>query len=149
MKNENAANGVISFREYRVFKMDYNCEPGFNPKVREEGKLRFSFAYGSADLPNGIVQVNFLVDIISAEEDSDPEHAPFRVSVEMGGKFSMADGSEWNHRYDANAIAILYPYARALVSSVSAQTGIDPIILPTINVAATLAHAKDVKADEE
>ena len=37
-------------------------------------------------------------------------------------------------RYQGNAIAILYPYARAIVSTYTANTNVTPLILPTINV---------------
>ena len=46
-------------------------------------------------------------------------------------------------RYEANAIAIMYPYLRAIVSTYTASANIAPVILPAINVNAMLKRNKE------
>jgi len=58
--------------------------------------------------------------------------------VEIAGKFIMADGSDWDEKWLPNAIAILYPYVRAIVGSVTSQSGRETITLPTINTQSLL-----------
>jgi preprotein translocase subunit SecB len=41
-----------------------------------------------------------------------------------------------------NAPAILYPYIRSYISALTGLSGIKPVILPTINIAAALSHIK-------
>ncbi len=57
---------------------------------------------------------------------------PFEMNVEITGLF-VVKGDEPN-KFVKNAIAILYPYVRAIVSTYTANANISPLILPAINV---------------
>ena len=54
------------------------------------------------------------------------------MKVNLTGYF-MADSCN-PETLKANAIAILYPYVRAIVSTYTANANITPLILPPINV---------------
>lgn len=57
---------------------------------------------------------------------------PFEMKVRITGKFIIKE--ELAQRFVKNAIAILYPYVRALISTYTASANINPLILPAINV---------------
>lgn len=59
---------------------------------------------------------------------------PFEMSVTVNGFYSMKEPDEDILKYEKNAIAILYPYVRALVSSFTANANVNPLVLPAINV---------------
>lgn len=61
---------------------------------------------------------------------------PFRMTVEVEGYFeSNFDQQEDKiSQYGKNAVAILFPYVRALVSSFTSNANVTPLILPTVNV---------------
>ena len=42
---------------------------------------------------------------------------------------------EWEAKWETNAIAIMFPYLRSMVSMITSSSGREPIILPTMNVA--------------
>lgn len=65
------------------------------------------------------------------------EAPPFTMKVVMEGFFEMI-GVDKIEKYKANAIAIMYPYLRALVSTYTANSNVLPLILPAINVNAML-----------
>lgn len=65
---------------------------------------------------------------------------PFDMYVLVRGYFSGR--GEDILQYQANAIAILYPYVRALVSTYTANSNVTPLILPTINVNKMLKEKK-------
>lgn len=134
--------GIISFDGYKVFNLIFLRKPSFNPGSTDGGEYRFQFMYGSTDAPDGEAQVNLIVKAFYGSKDQTFETSDFSVSVEIGGKFKNAEEGPWDHVWDANAIAILYPYVRALISSVTAQSGEDTIVLPTINAAALLLNNK-------
>lgn len=69
------------------------------------------------------------------------ENAPFSMNVEISGFFELV-GEDDITRYEANAIAIMYPYLRAIVSTYTASANVSPIILPAINVNAMLENKK-------
>ncbi len=136
MEQQVAQKGVISFDGYRLFRLDYKCEPYYKQNAVSDGKYAYDLAYGTVDLSDNATQINLLVTAYFGSEGVKAEDAPLSIMVEIGGKFAATNGSEWNHDWDANAIAILYPYVRGIISSVSAQAGIETVILPTINASA-------------
>lgn len=57
---------------------------------------------------------------------------PFYISVILTGLFETSD--ENIESYRPNAISILYPYLRSLVSTYTANANVSTLILPPINV---------------
>ena len=70
------------------------------------------------------------------------ENAPFHIEVTATGYFELI-GDDDISKYEANAIAIMYPYLRAIVSTYTASANINPLILPAINVNAMLKNKKE------
>lgn len=82
--------------------------------------------------------------ILTLDLFKDISDAPFYMNIEIIGKFSL-EGEENIIDYKANAIAIMYPYLRAIVSTYTSGANVMPVILPAINVNAMLEHKKDKK----
>lgn len=53
----------------------------------------------------------------------------------------MSEGQIEN--FKPNAVAILFPYVRALISSYTANANVTPLVLPPINVNQLLRNKKD------
>lgn len=70
------------------------------------------------------------------------ETAPFNMEVEVSGFFEL-EGEDDITKYEANAIAIMYPYLRAIVSTYTSAANVAPVILPAINVNAMLRNKKE------
>ncbi len=87
--------------------------------------------------------LKFNINIFEGLED-----APFSMNVEISGFFELA-GEDDITRYEANAIAIMYPYLRAIVSTYTASANVSPVILPAINVNAMLKRKKEEENKEE
>ena len=124
----NSLTGEITFRGYRIVNLQYDfpaqCESNTNT-------FSFKIAHGFQTRPDNSVQVNLAVQVFEA--DSDYDISPWKILAEIAGNFAMTDGSEWDEKWNANAIAILLPYVRSFISSVTALTGRPTIILPTMN----------------
>lgn len=59
------------------------------------------------------------------------------VKIESVSQFLFSDIIEYEDIPDyfyPNSIAIVFPYVRAFISSISVQAGIPPIVLPTYNL---------------
>ena len=67
----------------------------------------------------------------------DVNDAPFYMDATITGFFELL-GEDNIQGYEANAIAIMYPYLRAIVSTYTASANVNPLILPAINVNAML-----------
>ena len=74
--------------------------------------------------------VTLSVHICNDREEGD---YPFKMSVVVKGYFEIEQNDD-NINFEPNAIAILYPYVRAIVSNYTANANIMPVILPAINV---------------
>ena len=125
------ANGAIQFRGYKVIHMGYDCPA--NISEESIGSLQFRIGYGVEPRPDGSMQVNVGVRAFGGKSVSNFDEADLKATVELAGNFMMMDGAEWDEKWNANAIAILIPYARAILSAITVQAGRPPIILPTVN----------------
>lgn len=78
--------------------------------------------------------------VTSIFKESEKNNYPFEMLIDISGYFYTKDDNP--QRFQANAIAILYPYVRAIVSTYTASANIPPLILPAINVNAMLESNK-------
>lgn len=78
------------------------------------------------------MSINLIVEIFKSTKNP-----PFTMKVDMLGDFELV-GEDDIEKYKANAIAIMYPYARAIVSTYTSSSNVLPVILPAINVNAML-----------
>lgn len=125
-------NSIMRFENYIVKKaiFEYNIEYEGN----EEGiDINFDIDVDfDVDSEKGELFV-FLKTIIFDEPIKN--NYPFRMEIELLGAFTMTSGLEKDvNDFKANAVAILFPYVRSIVSSYTANANVEPLILPTINV---------------
>lgn len=128
----NSAIAELRFKDYRFTKIDYNCSPGFDFSEVEGGDYRFAFANSigvNEDKHN--VHISLGVRVFYSNED-DYEKAQYRLEVMMSGVFETVQ--EWDDRWRNNAIAIMFPYLRAMVTTLTAQSGRPAVIIPTMNI---------------
>lgn len=71
--------------------------------------------------------IRLMVDIVSADSS-------LKLNVVMIGKF-QCDNEEL---IEKNAIAIMFPYLRSYVSTLTTQPGLNPIVLQPVNVLSLL-----------
>ncbi len=77
---------------------------------------------------------NSQLEIVVDMKDKDDK---FSLRLKIVGLFEADESVEQiqlNKFIAMNAPAILFPYVRAFISSLTAQAGIQPIIIPTINL---------------
>lgn len=129
MSNENVA--VIQFIGYRVTNILYNCDPSFEIP-QGEVSYKFNFSKSLAILSDTEVRENVCANIFYCTTDN-IEEAPFRITVEIAGRFRC--DNEWKPELEPNVLAIMFPYLRSIISTITCNSGREPIILPTINIA--------------
>lgn len=69
------------------------------------------------------------------------------IQLEMRGIFEFDNNLSLQEKgtfFTASAPAIMFPYLRAHISTLTAISGIDPLILPTINFVEGLRRAKEI-----
>ena len=134
-------NSIFKFEQYIVKSIDFN----YNLDSDEEDyEVDFSVN------PNVItVGTEHLIVELEIKVFDKPDKAyPFRLNVEIVGFFECENCEENDidiEEFKPNAVAILYPYARALVTSITANANTNPMILPTINTNKLLNKENDKK----
>lgn len=134
-KNSNRISGKISFDDYKVKELEYR----FNPKFNLDEPIMISFELGHGyEVHNGGMNVQMGVKIFDKAE----EHGyPFELKIELEGLFSF-EGDVDGERFLPNALAILYPYLRSIVTGYTSLANLQPLILPTINMQQYLEESK-------
>ena len=131
---------VLKFNKYLIENINYKNNDKFEDK--EEGvevALDFDAKVDISEDKTGMV-VMLSSDIFP---DAENNNYPFEMNVAIKGYFNMENVFNENvDRYEANAIAILFPYLRALVSTISVNANVAPIIIPPMNINAYLEEKR-------
>lgn len=76
---------------------------------------------------------DFIASNIVNDKKNIVVHVVCKALFHFNNAYSFSDIPEY---FYANSIAIIFPYVRAFVSTVTLQANIAPIILPTLNLSA-------------
>ncbi|MFR8505962.1 MAG: hypothetical protein ACLVCA_02770 [Peptoniphilus sp.] len=120
-------NGSINFEGYKVLKASFDLNTEFESDEPIDITISLGHDY---QVENKNMLVQFSVKVF---EDAKNKNLPFEVLVTIEGIFSFEDGVE-AEKFLPNALAILYPYMRAIVSSYTALANVTSLTLPTINI---------------
>lgn len=132
----------LRFEGYVVEKVEFRRNQNLDESVKE-WDLTFDIKNKTkVNKEKNKMKINLNVEVFK-----DTEKAPFKMEAEIVGIFSV-DGNEDILSYEANAIAIMYPYLRAIVSTYTASANVSPVILPAINVNAMLKRKKEENKEE-
>jgi preprotein translocase subunit SecB len=84
---------------------------------------------------------------VTVFENAKENNFPFQFDLTLTGFFQVENLQNQVERnmIETNAIAILFPYIRALISSYTANANIKPLILPPVNI---VKYMKDKSKDE-
>lgn len=130
----------LRFIDYIVdevnFKNKYNDNENFELDFDIDSNVDFK------DKNNFILKLELY--IFKKEED-----VPFTMNVKVIGIFEVDDVEEKlrEELAEKNAVAILFPYVRALVSNYTAIANVSPLILPPINVVQYIEEKKKKSND--
>ena len=119
--------GAIKFLDYRVSKVEFYL----NKTEKQSNELNVEASSDKEvdkELKNMLVELNV--------EIGDKDESPFFMSICLEGLFELSqDYLDYDiNLFYSNALSILYPYVRAIVSTYTAGANIKPVILPTINI---------------
>lgn len=128
MKNNEQV--FLKFKYYCIDEIQYNRNVEFEKTEdnTEENKVKIDLMTGLSDEDEGHVQLS--IQIISYEEKR-------VLKLVFSGYFKVETNGYKNINKEEllriNGTAILYPYVRAIITSISSQDSLPPFILPTIN----------------
>lgn len=141
---------VLTFLEQRVEKVDFWLNEDYVERD-EDINVSMSFSKSIKRLaePDRAL-LNLELRIFDGTRE---KNYPFYLHVSVSGLFglsSMINSGEFDKLIKVNAVAILFPYVRSLVTNITASAGIRPLLLPLINVVAIFEEQeKTVKSQDQ
>lgn len=137
-------DGLISFDQYSVthIKFDTNDKYG-----GEEVQLIPLFRRRVEEIEETNSYIVSLEFKLAAENEA--SELPFFLDVGIQGVFSSEETDQElvGQLINENGAAILFPYLRALISTVTVNANISPLTLPTINIIELFKNEKADKAE--
>ena len=123
---EEITKSVIMFENYEVNYVKFVLNKEYQGEdVDVETKIQTNMR--SDDLGN--MEVELKVEVFP---EAVKKNYPFEMKLSITGYFKSNIKKDIE-KYQKNAVAILYPYARAIVSTYTASANVTPLILPTVN----------------
>lgn len=135
---------ALEFEGYEVNELVYQKNIEYEHNSDKKQIMLFpKLVRNIKKMPNNKFEVHLGV-VVSADKDGND--IPFNLSVEISGFFNLL-GEETDETFiNQNALAILFPYLRSLVTTVTVNAGIPPIILPAVNIIQML---EEIPNDQE
>ncbi|MEA1975716.1 MAG: protein-export chaperone SecB [Bacillota bacterium] len=145
MKIEGASiKSDLKFRQYIVDYVRFETNYNYNYDSEDDKiGINFNIDREVQEIGDDLYAVSLIVDIF---DDPKEENYPFTMNLKLTGIFELeSDIENSNDLLEKNAIAILFPYVRALVSNYTANANVEPLILPPINVIKMVENNKKHK----
>ena len=130
-----AKNTVLEMTSYKILSFKYEKNKKFNNEQREL-QIPFDFKTRFDKIDEDNILAEFLVDIV------DEENFPFSLSLDIQGLFKASKWEEHKEQIELTISSILFPYIRALITTLTSTAGEHPITLPIINVATLMRNQK-------
>jgi preprotein translocase subunit SecB len=135
----------LTLKQFIVKKMSFaiNESFSFGQNATINISPEFTRRMRKVDENSAIINLGFFIN-------NDNNDMPFSMEIDIEGLFDL-EGWEKPDQLKimvSNTIAILFPYLRTLVSTITASANISPYILPVMNIN-SLFDGKQVLNDDE
>ena len=135
MQNENT---VLKMTSYSITSFKYEKNKNFKPKENNiQIPIDFQTGFKKVDEDNLVAE--FTVNI------ADEEKFPFFLNLVLQSGFKSSKWETNANQVEVTIASILFPYVRALITSLTATAGEQPIMLPVMNVAEMIKNQQKTK----
>lgn len=126
-------NSTLQFLHYDVNKIQFINNPDYEAQ-EVEVDLEFDSAIERSE--------EYIAQKVSIEvfPNGLENGMPFQLQIDLTGHFRLVDGAEKmeTKNIETNTLAILFPYVRSLVTTITANANVPPLVLPPLNIVRTL-----------
>ena len=126
------STSVLEFENYIVKSVEFRVNEEFEG---DSVDLDFKIKAGYKFLNESMNEFSTLLEVVIFENQLSNNY-PFTMKLEVEGFFKVNSDDEdiIYDRATKNSISILFPYVRSLVSTYTANSNINTLVLPPINV---------------
>lgn len=130
---------ILKFTDYSVDKLIFEKNKSYKETDDEDVGI-------NPEISNNIEKADENKYYVSLGIKIEEEFLPFKIDVSITGLFFFKDDNPDEDLINKNAFAILFPYLRSLVTTLTANANVQPMILPPINV---VSYLDEIKEKEE
>ena len=129
----------FQFVGYKVTDVDFKINKQYDIDKVESNDNNFSLAF-SIEV-NSILEEQRGIVTITADISKDYKkmNRPFFLKIIIAGFFSVIDGKfddkQLQDFLKYNGTTALFPFLRSVVSDITKSAGVDPVMLPLVNIA--------------
>lgn len=137
----NKVKSSLKFIDYYVDSVEFynNTEFDDQEKVKLDFHLEKEIKYVEDEKKTIMVTLNLKIF-----ENPLENNYPFNMNLSLTGIFEIdfTDIDKMREFAETNAVAILFPYLRSMVSTYTANANVSPLILPPINVVSLMEQGE-------
>lgn len=130
MKNES----LLKFNRYEVIEFDFKTNENYIKQDKNPVDIKFAFS----DEKSGENNFKIKITVYLNNEKFKDDGKQFYLKATLVGHFTFIGYDPNNDTHLAiikqNTAAILFPYIRSLISHITLEAQIDPVLLPTLNL---------------
>ena len=130
------SKAALQLLRYDVNKIEFNLNNNFVFDNINKIELNQNVDRTIEKIDENTFKTSLNFEIFSLEE----KPTPFTLLIKLSGIFQLKawENEENNTLATVNTAAILFPFIRSLVATITANTSVPPYILPVFNVSAWL-----------
>lgn len=114
----------VTLKGYKVSEIKFVSKLESGTRVELGNRYSYNVSYAANNTCRGTFN-------ITVEDKANPEK--FGITLVLEGVFEFSEGME-KEKVHVLSFKELFPYARAIVTTVTANSGIAPLILPPIDI---------------
>ena len=141
----NIVKSTLQFKGYRVIQARYSVN-GFQSEGGDVAELKQSYTQDVRALGDNTYSLTLGVEIGTLGAEGP---LPFYATVELEGRFVLSNIENADELMKRNATSILFPYLRSTLSALTTIANINPVFLPTINLAQMFEDEEKREMEEE
>lgn len=124
---------VLRFNNYIVNKIEFYTNDDFeDDSVSIKFDVNRNIEYIEGEDSNALL-VTLDVKLF---DDAKKNNYPFSMNLSLTGFFEIDDvtAEQRTSLAEVNAVAILFPYVRSIITTFTANANVNPLVLPPINI---------------
>ena len=136
---------ILTLKNYIVKTMSFSINEEFQFGQDKTININPEFKRQVRKVDNDTATVNLGFCISNEKKDM-----PFSMEIDIEGLFYLENWEQPEQLplITSNAIAILFPYLRSLVSMITANANISPYVLPVMNIITLFDREEKPKDDD-
>lgn len=130
-------NGYLADNIFFIINNEFNRD-------KESLELKIEFSY-SLDMDyeqkKAILNLGCIVF-----DDCKVNNYPFTIDISLEGFFEFDGNLDKEQVYkmmEVNGVAILFPYLRSIISNITSSAGVQPLVIPTMNISKLIENYKN------